>query len=165
MYSFAFPRAGRRVMAIKGAPGSRPSISVSHGKVKGGRLWIVGVDTIKTTLFSRLQRGQSIRFSASLGAEYYEQLSSERRVVRYARGKPVRRFERIVGRRAEALDALVYAFAARSAAPIQLDHRADELRSPTPPVVPPAVIRSAMDAARARMKKRGGQVDHPRATH
>ena len=54
VYSFAFPRAGRRVMAIKGVAGARPSIQASKGKVRGGRLWLVGVDTVKTTIFSRL---------------------------------------------------------------------------------------------------------------
>ena len=152
VYSFAFPRAGRRVMAIKGVSGARPSIQVSRGKVKGGRLWLVGSDTIKTTLFNRVQRGVSIRFSASLEPVYFEQLASERRVVRYTRGKPARRFERIPGKRAEALDALVYAFAARSAAPIQLDHRTDELRSPTPPASSPTVIRSKwMERGRGQM--------------
>jgi phage terminase large subunit GpA-like protein len=142
VYSFAFPRAARRVMAVKGASGTRPSIVVSSGKVKGGRLWIVGTDTIKTTLFSRLSRGASIRFSKSLEPACYEQLSSERRIVRYARGRPIRRFERIPGRRAEALDCLVYATAARSAAPIQLDQRADNLRHEAAPSAKPSVIRS-----------------------
>ena len=46
VYNLCFPRAGRRIMAIKGAAGSRPSITVSKSKMKGGaRLWIVGVDT------------------------------------------------------------------------------------------------------------------------
>jgi phage terminase large subunit GpA-like protein len=142
VYNFCFPRASRRVMAIKGVSGTRPSIAVSHGKVKGGRLWVVGVDTVKTTLFSRLSRGASIRFSKSLEPAYYEQLSSERRIVRYSRGRPIRRFERIVGRRGEALDCLVYATAARSAAPIQLDQRADDLRHEAVPVAKPSVIRS-----------------------
>jgi phage terminase large subunit GpA-like protein len=141
-YSFCFPRASRRVMAIKVAAGSRPSIAASHGKVKGGRLWIVGTDTVKTTLFSRLTRGSSIRFSKSLEPAYYEQLSSERRIVRYARGRPVRRFERIVGKRAEALDCLVYAFAAQSAVAVQLDQRADDLHHATPTVASPTVIPS-----------------------
>jgi phage terminase large subunit GpA-like protein len=132
VYSFCFPRAGRRVMAIKGASGTRPSIQVSKGKVKGGRLWIVGTDTIKTTIFNRLARGRSIRFSDSLEPVFYEQLASERRVVRYKRGQPTRRFERIVGKRAEGLDCLCYCFAARSAAPVQLDQREMELRSPVP---------------------------------
>lgn len=57
-----------------------------------------------------------------------------RRVVRYRRGQSVRQFERIPGRRAEALDATVYAFAARSACPVQLDARAAELAQSRPPV-------------------------------
>ena len=132
VYSFCFPRAGRRVMAIKGAAGSRPSITVSKGKMKGGgRLWICGVDTIKQTIFNKLSSGKGIRFSQSLEPVYYEQLASERRVVRYRRGQPVRRFERITGRaRAEALDCLTYAFAARGAASVQLDSREDQLRNP-----------------------------------
>ena len=142
VYSFCFPRASRRVMAIKGMFGSRPAIQVSASKVKGGRLWLVGVDTVKTTIFSRLQRGQSIRFSNSLEAVFYEQLASERRVIRYKRGMPVRRFERIQGRRAEALDCMTYAFAARSAAPIQLDARADELRALAPPAPQKTIIPS-----------------------
>jgi phage terminase large subunit GpA-like protein len=146
VYDFCFPRARRRVMAVKGMAGSRPVITATKSKIKGtagaGRLWLVGVDVIKTTIFNRLQRGRSIRFSASLEAVYYEQLASERKMVRYIRGRPVRRFERISGRKAEALDALVYCFAARQAVAVQLDQRADDLRN-APAVAPPAVVRSA----------------------
>ena len=143
VYDFAFPRARRRILAIKGAYGSRPAIQVSKSKIKhGGHIWIVGADTIKTTLFSRLQRGQSIRFSASLEPVYFEQLASERKVIRYRRGQPVRRFERIAAKRAEGLDCLCYCFAARSAVTVQLDSRADELRSAVPPKAPSAIARS-----------------------
>ena len=59
-------------MAIKGAFGTRPDIKASEGKIKGGgRLWIVGVDGVKTQIFSRLQRGQGIKFSSSLEPVYY----------------------------------------------------------------------------------------------
>lgn len=142
VYSFCFPRASRRIMAGKGVAGTRPSIQASHGKVRGGRLWLFGTDTIKTTLFARLQRGQHIRFSDSLEPAYYEMLASEKRRVRYVRGKPVRRYERVPGRRAEALDCAVMAFAARSAAPIQLDQRETDLRSVVPPTRAPTIIRS-----------------------
>ena len=58
VYDFSFPRASRRVMAIKGASGGRPAIQVSKSKIKGaGRLWIRGVDTLKTTIFDRVARG------------------------------------------------------------------------------------------------------------
>ncbi|MCB2110832.1 phage terminase large subunit family protein [Albidovulum sp.] len=112
---FCAPRARRRVLAIKGAAGNRPLIERAGSKTKtGARLWIVGVDTAKTQLFARLTRGESIRLSGDLSEVWFEQVASERAVVRYRRGQPVRSFERIPGRRAEALDCLVYAHAARA---------------------------------------------------
>jgi phage terminase large subunit GpA-like protein len=136
VYNFCNPRTSRRVMAIKGLGGGRPDIAASKSKMKGGgRLWIVGVDAVKTTLFSRLQRGQMIHFSHSLEQIYYEQLASERRVVRYRKGQPIRRFERISGRvRAEAWDCLVYAFAARAAMPhFGFAPREEYLKNPAAP--------------------------------
>jgi phage terminase large subunit GpA-like protein len=129
VYAFCFPRAGRRVMAIKGMCGNRPSIQFSKSKVKGGRLWIVGTDTAKTTIMSRLARGAAIRFSHDLEPVYYEQLTSERKVLRYSRGRPVHRFEAIPGRRTEALDCLVYAFAARQAVTIPIESREAALKA------------------------------------
>jgi phage terminase large subunit GpA-like protein len=141
---FCAPRASRRVMSTKGAAGPRPAIAASHSKLRnGGRLWIVGTDGLKGNIFTRLARGTTIRFSDSLEPAWFDQLCSERRVVRYSRGRPVRRFERLPGKRAEALDCLVYATAARSAAPVQLDQRADDLRHPeAPPTSRPSVIKS-----------------------
>jgi phage terminase large subunit GpA-like protein len=136
VYNFCFPRTARRVMAIKGLSGARPDIQASKSKMKGGgRLWLVGVDNVKTTLFSRLQRGQMIHFSHSLEAVYFEQLCSERRIVRYRKGQPIRRFERISGRvRAEAWDCLVYAFAARAALPnFGFTAREEYLKNPAAP--------------------------------
>ena len=146
-YAFCFPRLGRRIWAGKGMAGSRPALQMAKVKAKsaahGGRLFLIGVDTIKQTLFQRLQHGRSIRFSKSLEAVWYEQLASERRVVRYVRGRPVRRFERKSSRaRAEALDCLVYNFAARSGLTIPLDQREADLRLPDPPSPPPTVYRS-----------------------
>jgi phage terminase large subunit GpA-like protein len=140
--AFCQPRASKRVMAVKGQAGTRPSVVASKSKVKGTRLWIVGVDGIKATIFDRLQRGRMIRLGDSLTEVFYEQLASERRVVRYRRGQPVRTFQRIPGKRAESLDALVYAHAARAAVSVSLDTRAEELRQATPAAKAPAVFRS-----------------------
>ena len=123
VYAFCFPRLNRRIWPVKGFAGHHVPFAPSRGKVKGGRLFLVGVDTIKTTIISRLTRGQSIRFAGHLGDEYFAQLASERKVVRYSRGQPLVRFERKVGARAEALDCLVYAWAARAGAQIQFDQR------------------------------------------
>lgn len=128
--SFTGPRLSRRVWAIKGASGARPAFQISKSKIKGARLAIVGVDGLKGQIFEKLARGRMIRFSDSLAPVYFEQLSSERRVVRYRKGQPVRTFVRIAGRRAEALDALVYSFAARSAVQVQLAAREAALKEP-----------------------------------
>lgn len=138
VYAFCFPRLSRRIMAGKGLAGSRPWLLASKGKVKGGRLFLIGVDGIKTTIIDRLTRGRSIRFSHALEPVYYEQLASERKVVRYARGQPVRRFERKTGARAEALDCLVYAMAAKQGVAVQIDTREAELRQEQAPAPPAA---------------------------
>ena len=111
--AFCRARLARRVFAIKGASGQRAVIAAS--KSRGGRLFIVGVDGVKSQIMARLT-GQtaSVRFSETLGARFYEELTSERLVVKYSRGAPVRRWERIVGRRAEALDCVVYGWAVRA---------------------------------------------------
>lgn len=147
VYAYAFPRLGRRIWAGKGMAGSRPALQMAKAVAKsaahGGRLFLVGVDTLKQTIFQRLQHGRSIWFSKSLEPVYYEQLAAERRVVRYVRGRPVRRFERKTSRsRAEALDCMVYNFAARSGLTIPLDQREHDLHSPDPPTPPPTIYRS-----------------------
>lgn len=143
VYRFCFPRLSRRVWAGKGVAGSRPALQPSKGKVRGGRLMLVGVDTIKTSLLNRLARGQSVRFSSSLEPVWFEQLASERRVTRYARGQPVRRFERKPGARAEALDCCVYALAAAAGLNKLWDAREAELGAGAQAAPKrPAVVRS-----------------------
>jgi phage terminase large subunit GpA-like protein len=133
---FCAPRLGRKVFAIKGVPGfARPAITRTRMK-KGKPLFLAGVDAIKAGLFAKLARGDGIRFGDRLPPEYFEMLVSERRVIRRVRGKPVQRFERIPGKRAESLDALVYATAAKAGlalSPAAFSQRADELASPAPP--------------------------------
>ena len=84
-------------MATKGISGfSRRPLEASKSKLKGGgQLWIVGSDSIKTRIYDQLARGKMIRFSDTLSETFYEQLCSERVIVRQAGGKPTKRFERI----------------------------------------------------------------------
>lgn len=138
--SFCRPRFGRRVFAIKGAPGNRPTIKASD--TKGTKLFIVGVDSVKGQLASRLTRGKSVRFSNTLDARFYEELASERLIMRYVRGAPVRLWERIPGRRAESLDCIVYAMAVRAVVSANLDRREGEIASATMPKKAPAVVKS-----------------------
>ncbi len=131
--AFTTPRLRARIVAIKGASGmARPIIEKSATRSKTGAprpLWIVGVDAAKTVLFAKLAQPGAVRFSDRLPEVYYEQLTSERAVVRYRRGAPVRSFERIAGRRAETLDTAVYALAARQLVTIDPERRRAELSS------------------------------------
>jgi phage terminase large subunit GpA-like protein len=131
--NFCYPRMSRRIFAGKGLNGARPAFQMAKGKKIGGKLALIGVDGLKNIIFDRLQRGRGVRFSRSLEPVYYEQLASERRVLRYVRGQPVRRFERTGRTRNEALDCLVYAFAARQSVNIIYDRREAELRNVAPP--------------------------------
>lgn len=118
VYDFCRSRFARKVLAGKGVGGTRSPLQRSSAK--GLPLFLIGVDGLKSQILQRLTRGQTIRFSNRLEADYYDQVTSERAVVRYVKGAPVRRFERIPGRRAEALDCLVYALAARHALTVNL---------------------------------------------
>ena len=132
---FCGPRSRRKVMAIKGAPGmSRPVMERSKGKLK---LWIVGVDTAKRQLFARLSRRSGIRFSRDVPRVWFEQVASERQVTRMQRGKPILSFERIAGKRAEALDCLVYARAARDVVDNNWDAKRGRLSTPVEQVAAP----------------------------
>lgn len=145
---FCNPRSARKMLCGKGLAGfSRPMIAMSRTNKGIRRIFLVGVDSIKSQIVARLSQGRTIRFSNTLEPEYFEQLCSERRVVRLARGKPTARFERKVGARAEALDALVYSLAAKAAVSINFGERFDaaariEKGTAPPPKPAPSVIRS-----------------------
>lgn len=147
---FCNARSARKILAGKGVAGfGRAMITMSKVKRGSRRLFIVGVDGIKTQIINRLTQGRSIRFSNSLPPEYFEQLCSERRIVRLVRGKPTARFERKIGARAEALDCLTYALAAKAAVTINFGERTDAaariekgIAAPLPKPAP-SVIRSA----------------------
>lgn len=141
VHAFTGPRFGRRIVSGKGVGGfSRTFLEKSSGR--GQNLWLVGSDAVKAQIFTRLARGQGFRFSETLEPVFFEQLTSERRVVRYSRGVPQQRFERIRGKRAETLDACVYAWAARSLFNVNPDRREEEVSSAAAPAAVPTVVRS-----------------------
>lgn len=143
VHNFTRSRFGRRVVSIKGVPGFSRAFLQRSAAAKGNPLWLVGVDAVKSQLFNRLSRGQGMRFSDALEPIYFEQLTSERRVVRYVRGRPEARFERVKGKRAETLDATVYAWAARHLIGQRVETRQSEVASAAAPRKAGAVIRSS----------------------
>lgn len=123
VYDYCFPRFHRSVMAGKGMPGmARMSIMRSKQRFKSdnghlGTLFQVGVDALKNRIFTRLPIINAIRFSSDVlseSPEYFEQLTGEKRMLRFVNGQPKHVFERKTsGTPVEALDCLVYAWAAR----------------------------------------------------
>lgn len=112
---FCEARAGRRIWAVKGAGGSVPAWPRRQSRSQRGRLYLIGVDSLKATITGRLraQHGPgAIHFPLTVDRDYFEQLNSEFVRTTYSRGRPVRVWERRKGRRAEALDCAVYAYAA-----------------------------------------------------
>lgn len=138
VYSFTRPRFGRRLVSVKGYDGNRPIIerSSKHG------LYLVGADAGKSRLFALLEKPGHVRFSHDLPLRFYEELCSERRVTFYKMGQPRKRWERIKGMRAEALDSFVYAMAVRGIVAVDLTRRENELREILRAPKMPNVIRS-----------------------
>lgn len=119
VYDFCEGLQSQKIVAIKGKEGSRKVIEASKTKRRNrtATLYIVGVDQVKTDILVTLPKEktehQAFRFSSTLTEDYFLQLNSERRVLTYKQGRPVEEFERVGGRKAEALDTVVYAIAVK----------------------------------------------------
>lgn len=138
VYKFTRPRIRRRVFSVKGHDGERPVIERSSKPW----LYIVGTDGAKSRLFGLLEKPGHVRFSQNLPPRFYEELCSERRVTFYKFGQPRKRWERIKGMRAEALDGFVYAMAVRGLVGVDLTRRENELREIVKSGAGQTVIRS-----------------------
>jgi phage terminase large subunit GpA-like protein len=119
VYNFCSTKNGRGVYAVKGVPGPRPIWMASRTTLKtGGRLFLVGTDTSKADLFHRFRLGDStapsyVHWHDAMDLPYFEQVLSEYRDLKFQNGVPKYIWTRKPGRRAEALDCLVYGFAVR----------------------------------------------------
>ena len=118
-YAFCVPRFRRRVYAIKGAAGAGRTVwpkRASRNNKARVHLFIVGVDAAKDMVLARLKVTAPgpgyVHFAAGLDAEYYAQLAAERVVTKYVKGFPARVYEKDPSQRNEALDCMVYAYAA-----------------------------------------------------
>jgi phage terminase large subunit GpA-like protein len=127
-YAYARERRGKsvKVLAVKGqsqkgkpAIGQPKKVDINFKgqKLKWGvELYPVGADTIKSTLYARLKLSEPgegfVHFPASVPNEFFEELTSEKKVTRFVKGFPVTEWVKPPGRRNEALDEAVYARAA-----------------------------------------------------
>jgi phage terminase large subunit GpA-like protein len=124
IYDFCGPRLSRRIYPIIGRSGTRRVWEASKRRKGGARLFVVGIDQLKTEILQRLplplldeNKGPmpgAIRLSNDLPEDWFEQIVGVRRVVRYVRNRAVIEFRpRKAGQREEVFDCAVYAFAAR----------------------------------------------------
>ena len=92
-----------------------PPRSGGSKRYKGHKVWIVGVDTAKDAIYSRLRIADAgpgyCHFPISYDHEFFKQLTSEKVKTRFVKGHPVREWHKPPGVRNEALDRRVYALA------------------------------------------------------
>lgn len=170
VYGYSRERKRQGVIAIKGQSvrgkpviGKPTKVDVNYkGRVlkSGALVYPVGSDTAKTTLYGRMSYNQPgpgyIHFHHELTPEFYEQVTSEKQTVRYVRGFPVREWVKKPSARNEALDCLVYSYAAlnalyqrynRATVWEQFEKRCEIVAAPEekplPPTQPKARIRPA----------------------
>jgi phage terminase large subunit GpA-like protein len=137
VYQYCKKHTGRRVFAIKGVGGEgKPAAGrPSKANVAKCPLFPIGVDTVKSLLFARMRISEQgagyIHFSDRLDEEYFRQLTAEKVVTRFHKGFKKRVFEKIRARN-EALDCMVYSYAAYAILGINVNSMADKIASEEP---------------------------------
>ena len=118
VYTFAKRRFGRRVYAIKGRGGAgHPAIiNQTNNNEIGCELFTLGVDYLKSLVYSRLgieAPGPGFcHFPLHYPLEYFGQLTSEVATTKWKQGQPTIEYVLRPGVRNEALDCRTYAMAA-----------------------------------------------------
>lgn len=118
VYRFCKARYARRIFALKGVGGTGKPVIGKPSRSNSGKvhLFPVGVDTAKEMVYSRLRIKEPgpgyCHFPAYYQAEYFNQLTGEKLITKYNKGRAVRAWTpKKSGQRVEALDCRVYALA------------------------------------------------------
>lgn len=126
VYLYARERVAQGVVATKGSSRrDQPVINKGtavdinwRGKLlkRGGKVFSLGTDTAKTTLYGRLRHNEQgpgyIHFNDGADEEFFAQLTAEKQQVKTVRGFQVKEWVKTSGQRNEVLDCFVYAYAA-----------------------------------------------------
>jgi phage terminase large subunit GpA-like protein len=125
VYRFANRHWRSGVRAIRGRGGAHMVWPKRASKAKGNNtVFMVGVDTAKDTVYGRLRFGEPgpgyCRFPNDYDEQYFAQLTAERRVQTTVNGRPVIKWICPPGKRNEALDCRVYAYAAFKSLNVEL---------------------------------------------
>jgi phage terminase large subunit GpA-like protein len=126
VYAYVRAHSHAHVLAVKGLSISgravlgKPTeqdVNWRGAKFKRGvKLWPLGTDTAKAEIYGRLRINEPgpgfIHLSKHLPPEVFEQLTAEKLVTRYVKGRARLEWVKPAGKRNEALDCAVYALAA-----------------------------------------------------
>jgi phage terminase large subunit GpA-like protein len=122
---------GQNIFGIKGQGGENLPIVGSPNRKRSGTvrrpidLYPVGVDQAKSIVIKRLKISEQgagyCHFPSTRDVDYFRMLTSEKMVTKFVKGFPKREYHKLDGRRNEALDCRVYAFAAWFMSIPQLD--------------------------------------------
>ncbi len=196
VYHYSRRHQAEHVLAIKGSSqtnkpvlGKPTDVEVNFKgqRIKrGARVWPIGTDTAKSIIYSQLRVGQVgagyVHFSRHTPGYVYEQLTAERLVTRYHKGRPKLEWLKPTGRRNEALDCAVYSLAAEfylglpkfaehqwarmEARLVQRDMLAESALQPEPfeaPAEPPQEIQP--DPEKATAQNNAQPTNPPEAMH
>jgi phage terminase large subunit GpA-like protein len=125
VYAYVRAHGAERVMAIKGQSQARKPIIGKPSEVginwrglklkRAVKLWPIGTDTAKEEFYGRLRVAAPgpgyVLLSKALPDECFEQLTSERLVTKYVKGRKKSEWVLPPGKRNEDLDCSVYALA------------------------------------------------------
>lgn len=120
-------RRARRIFPTAGMAGPKPIWPQRASRTKtNDQVFMIGVDTAKDQIYARLRIAKPgpgyVHFPVldAFDEEYFAQLTSEKVVTRYRKGRPYRVWEPM-RKRNEALDTFVLNMAALKSLPIRLD--------------------------------------------
>jgi phage terminase large subunit GpA-like protein len=142
VYRFCKNRQGRRVHAVRGGQAQGEPVvgrATTHNRYRA-RLYTLCTDTAKDIIYGRLAIANPgpgyLHFPTSIDAEYAAQLTAEKGLWKYVRGRGTVRQWTKTRERNEALDLEVYALAALYilGEPVirNLKHRAEQAAVPIP---------------------------------
>ncbi len=149
VFSFCRKHRGRRLYPCKGVAGKRVLFGAraKRTKVAGDVAWLIGVDTAKDTIYSRLKIPPSdtkrqagfIHFpdAVEFNEDFFAELTVERRETRKMRGQPYVLWVLPSGRRNEALDVMVGNLCIRRSLPRRVERKLEYPLLP-PPEAPPS---------------------------
>ena len=122
VYQFTREKRKKRYIAVKGSSrkdspliGKPRKMDINfRGKTikSGAELNILNVHMIKDVLLPRWKHGERVHFHIDLTDDYFEQLTSEKKVVQMKSGQPEYVYVRDPKKRNEGLDCSVYAWGA-----------------------------------------------------